>query len=233
MQRRRQKDIVTLTLMLAVLIISTAVFLPGCASGPADGDKNGVLRITLGVSESGGIDTGGYGYYAVLFNSRAEAIEVTNFETFTDFIRYDGLNFRWYHRQGNVPSPGYTWVDAGSMNSSSFIASDGNSIVIRIDLDDRTHFFNQYIESRRFTAHVVTTDQSNALLGRAVDTLGQGPSISGNSLYTVFFDSVTGLVSPAPPGYPGDPVGDYDVKPDLEYFPYESYDIERFSLELE
>ena len=217
-------------ILLAVLV---AVWVGGCASGPADESGGGTLRFTLQVAESGGIDISGHGYYAILLNSRSEAIEVTNFETFTDFIRYDGINFRWYHRQGNVPSPGYTWVDAGGLNSNSFISSDGNSLVVRMNLSDSSFIFNQYIESRRFTAHVVTTDRSNSLLGRAVDTLGQGPSISGNSLYTVFFDSVTGLLSPAPPGYPGDPVGDYDQKPDLENFPYPSYDIESFSLEIE
>ncbi|MFP4498983.1 MAG: hypothetical protein ACLFQV_12300, partial [Vulcanimicrobiota bacterium] len=137
------------------------------------------------------------------------------------------------HRQENVPSPGYTWVNAGNLNSDSFIASEGSSIVIRFDLSDTTHPFNQYIQSSRFTAHVVTTDNSNSLLGRGIDTLGQGPSFDNNSLYTLLFDRSTGAVAPVPAGYPSDPLEDWNAKEDLPNFPYQSYDIETFELELE
>jgi hypothetical protein len=169
----------------------------------------------------------------VLFNSRFEPVEVTNFETFTDFVRFDGMNFTWYHRQGNVPSPGYTWVEGGNVNAGSGISSDGKSIVMRMNIKDSNFVFNQYIEAQRFSVHAVTTDSSNSLLGRLIDTLGQGPSISGNSLHTIYFDRGTGIVSPTPPGYPGDPLRDYDVKGDLGDFPYDSYDIESFTVELE
>lgn len=204
----------------------------GCASGPKTASgANSVMLVTLRVSDSGMIDTSGKGYYAILFNGMSQSIEVTNFETFTDFIRYDGINYTWYHRQGNVPSPGYTWVDAGNMNADSVISSDGKSIVIRINFSDTTNLFNQYIQSNRFTTQVLTTDSNNNLLGRAIDTLGQGPSVDGNSLYTVFFDRTTGILNPQPPGYPSDPLQDYDQKPDLSGFPYDDYDISSFTLE--
>lgn len=216
-----------------LMILSIPTFLSSCASGAPSSSSGDVLRITLKISDAGEIDTGGNGYYAVLLNNEAEAIEVTNYESFTDFIRFDGSNFSWYHRQGNVPSPGYTWVNAGNMNSDGSISSDGKSLVIRIDLDDDTHPFNQYMESAIFTAHVITTDTDNSLLGRGIDTMGQGPSFDGNSEYTVTFNKNTGLVDPTPAGYPEDPLQDWDEKSDLPDFPYDSYDIERFSLELE
>lgn len=219
---------------LLILLLSMPILIIGCASGSPEEFNNSTLILTLTVDQRGEIDTWGRGYYAILFNGFSEEIEVTNYETFTDFIRYDGFNFTWYHRQGNVPSPGYTWVDAGNMNDDGLISSDGNSIIIRIDLNDRTSLLNQYIESRRFTIHAVTTDKSDNLLGRAIDTLGRGPSFGGNSLYTLFFDKSTGLLSPLPSGYPMDPVGDYSVKPQLgSDFPYENFDIESFTVELE
>lgn len=222
-----------------IILILTLCFLcyqvSGCASG-ADIKSNGksTLMIRLAVDPAGKIDDSGRGYYGILFNGFSEDIEVTNYETFTDFIRYDGFNFTWYHRQGNVPSPGYTWVNAGNLNADSQISGDGTALLIRISLEDTAHVFNQYLESNRFSVHVVTTDQNNSLLGRAIDTLGQGPSIDGNALYTVFFDKLNGIVNPEPPMYPSDPVGDYDVKSDLgDEFPYENFDLESFSVELQ
>lgn len=209
------------------------IMISGCASGPASGNVTKNIRFTIKVSDAGEIDTSGRGYYVLLLNSLSEPIEVTNFETFTDFVRYDGINFTWYHRQGNVPSPGYTWVNAGNINSSASIAGGGKSIVLRMNVQDSSFIFNQYMQSARFTCHVLTTDSSNSLIGRALDTLGQGPSISGNSLYTVGFDKNTGIMDPLPPGYPSDPIGDVDEKPDLEGFPYDSYDIDSFTVDFE
>lgn len=230
---KKRQHILWAFALIPVLLLLTFWF-PGCASGPSSSTSgSGVLRFTLEVSQDGQIDTSGRGYYAIMLNANSEAIEVTNFETFTDFIRFDGTNFQWFHRQGNVPSPGYTWVNGGSLNSESLIGSDGHSIIVRLNLGDSSSLFNQYIQSRRFTAHVLTTDSSNSLLGRSLDTLGQGPSISGNALYTVYFDRLTGIVNPVPPGYPGDPIGDYEEKPDLTNFPYASYDIESFQIEIE
>jgi hypothetical protein len=231
MNRKRKK---LCPAFLAAVIFLVLIFICGCASGPKAGSMgNAVMLVTLRVSDKGMIDMSGKGYYCILFNGLSQPIEVTNFETFTDFIRFDGANFTWYHRQGNVPSPGYTWVDAGNMNSDSAISSDGKSVLIRINFSDTTNLFNQYIQSSRFTTQVLTTDSNNSLLGRAVDTLGQGPSFDGNSQYTVFFDRTTGILNPQPPGYPSDPLQDYDQKPDLSDFPYDDYDISSFTLEFD
>lgn len=221
-------------LLLSILPLLVVFLYPGCASGPNEKSDKSTLSIRLSVSEKGGIDVDGNGYYAILFNGFSEEIEVTNYETFTDFIRFDGFNFTWYHRQGNVPSPGYTWVDAGNMNAESSISSGGNSIIVRIDLNDYTNLFNQYIESRRFTIHAVTTDQSSSLLGKTIDTLGPGPAIDGNSLYSIYFDKLTGVLDPQPPQYPSDPLGDYIQRQTAkESIPYDNFDIETFTVELE
>jgi len=217
-----------------IFALTISFYLSGCASGPAEKGNKTTLTFTVKVNERGEIDDGDHGYYAILLNGFSEDIEVTNYETFTDFIRYDGYNFTWYHRQGNVPSPGYTWVDAGNMNSEGLISGDGKSIVVRMDLNDSTNLFNQYIESKRFSVHLVTTDKDSSLLGSAIDTLGQGPSIDGNALYTIFFDRTTGILTPEPPSYPSDPLDDYSEKLELgDNFPYENFDIKSFTVELE
>lgn len=225
---------VAFTISCIILTFLITLSFAGCASGPTEKGNKTTLTFTIKVNERGEIDDGSNGYYAILLNGFSEDIEVTNYETFTDFIRYDGFNFTWYHRQGNVPSPGYTWVDAGNMNSEGLVSGDGKSIVVRMDLNDSTNLFNQYIESKRFSVHVVTTDRDSALLGRTIDTLGQGPAIDGNALYTVFFDRTTGILTPEPPSYPSDPLDDYSEKPGLgDDFPYKNFDIESFTVELE
>jgi hypothetical protein len=222
------------SLELVMIFIIVIFMFSSCASGgPSGSSSSKILRISLKVSDTGSIDTSTQGYYAILFNSLAQNIEVTNYETFTDYIRFDGYNYSWFHRQGNVPSPGYTWVEVGNLNASSTISSDGKTIIVRIDLSDPTNIFNQFIISSTFTSHVITTDRSNSLLGRVIDTMGQGPSLGGNTLYTLKFDKVTGLGTPPPPSYPNDPLGDWDVKPDLPSFPYVNYDIESFRIEFE
>jgi hypothetical protein len=227
------KKLTAVLLLLSIPLIS-AIFMPGCASGPANLGNSSTLTFSVAVNEQGELDTGKNGYYAILLNSYDEEIDVTNYETFTDFIRYDGFNFTWYHRQGNVPSPGYTFVNVGNLNSDTVISGDNTGFLLRINLKDQSHLFNQYIQSSRFTTHIVTTDRNNSLLGRTLDTLGQGPAIDGNTLYTVFFDIGSGVVQPIPPDYPTDPLDDYDEKSDLGAdFPYVNFDIDKFSVELE
>ena len=230
---RNNNRIKAFTLLFAFSFLIVFIY-SGCASGPDEKGNKSYLTLNLAVNERGEIDTEDNGYYAILFNSFAEEIEVTNYETFTDFIRFDGYNFTWYHRQGNVPSPGYTWIDAGNMNAESSISSGGSSILIKIDLNDSTNLFNQYIESKRFCVHAVTTDQDSSLLGQAIDTLGPGPAIDGNSLYSIYFDKLTGILDPEPPLYPSDPLDDYiERASNKDSFPYENFDIERFTVELE
>ena len=133
----------------AGLILAVNTGLTGCASGPGT-NQNGILRFTVKISDAGQIDTLSNGFYAILLNSFSEPIDVTNYETFTDFIRFDGVNFRWFHRQGNVPSPGYTWVDGGSMNTDAAITDDGKSIIISVDLGDRRIFSTNTFKAIHF-----------------------------------------------------------------------------------
>ena len=112
----------------------------GCASdtGPKfssipNSSGSPCLRFTLTVNPNGKIDTESNGFYAILLNSTGSAIEVTDSDTFTNFIRFDGINFDWYTRQANLPNAGFTFYQVGSLNPEGSISSDGRSINILLD----------------------------------------------------------------------------------------------------
>jgi len=192
------------------------------------------LIFSWSVNPSGHIDLEGKGYYSLLFNREARPIEVTNPETFTDFVRFDGSNFLWYHRQDNVPPPGYSWILAGNINRFCQLAADGRKIIVLFNLDDPSLFFNQYLSSPLFTAQVATSDiTKNAILGRALDTMGAGPDFLSNSLNTVLVSRIEGAVAPLPPFYPMDLLNDWAKKEDLaKDFPYKNFDLFQFEIEL-
>ena len=215
------KGSVTLRLLASLLALALAV---GCASDGGDGPNNSgddipsdpggssglrLLTFTLSVNPNGNIDTTGRGIYAILLNAQGTPIEATDIDTFTDFIRFDGQNFIWYHRIAEVPNPGFTFNQVGPLAGQAQISPDGKSIVITLDLGQSTSFINQFIPARTFTSHVVTTDSAGGqVLGRLLDTLGQGPNIDSNSLQTVTVRRGEGAVSPRPQSYPFDPLGD-------------------------
>ena len=71
-------------------------------------------------------------------------------------------------------------------------------------------------------------------MGRVLDTLGKGPSVDQNSLYTLYINKGSGVVNPQPPGYPGDPLEDYATHSDLPSdYPYSNFDITSFTVEVE
>lgn len=198
----------------------------GTGSGPR------LLNFTMTVNPNGSIETSGRGLYVILLNAQGTPIEATDIDTFTDFIRFDGQNFDWYHRLAEVPHPGFTFVQVGPLSGQARITPDGKSIQVVLDVGQSTSFLNQYIPSRVFTAHALTTDSaSGAFLGRLIDTLGQGPNIDSNSLQTIKVRRGEGATTPFPQSYPFDPIGDTVVHDDLGGdFPYANFDIVRFEV---
>ncbi|MBQ7567261.1 hypothetical protein IJT17_00470 [bacterium] len=215
--------------LASVMLGSIAI--TGCASdiGGAAADNPGgdhtYLHFKLSVNPNGVIDRSGSGYYVILLNSRGEEIEVTDIDTFTDFIKYDGVNFDWYTRQANQPNPGWTFAMAGSLNTEGSVASDGHSIEVAFNLSDSSSMLSQYVISNKFTAHAITTDTyQDAILGRVIDVMGD--SLDGNSLQTVLVSKLQGAIKPFPTYYPNDRLNDWITHGDLEAsFPYVNYDI--------
>lgn len=198
---------------------------------PSGGYSKGKLILRLSVNPNGRIDTSGRGIYAILFNSQGTPIEATDIDTFTDFIRFDGRSFDWYHRLAQVPNPGFTFTQVGPLAGIASVAPDGKTAEIVLDLTDPTNYLNQFIVSGTFTVHVVTTDNDGNYIGRLIDTLGQGPNIAANSTQTITVKKGLGALNPLPSSYPVDPLNDVVVHDDLgEAFPYANFDISRFEV---
>ncbi|MCD6309762.1 MAG: hypothetical protein J7M18_03545 [Candidatus Eremiobacteraeota bacterium] len=191
--------------------------------------------ITLGVNDRGHIDVDGKGHYVILFNRKSEPIEITNPDTFTDFIRFDGFNFEWYHRRDNIPPPGYTWISAGNLNRLGHISPDERRFTILLDLENPNMQFLRYITGTRFTVHAITCDAKGGnILGRVLDFVGIGPELDQNDLNTIQVDRAMGAIPPLPPFYPSDPLNDVTTHPDLpDTFPYENFDIRTFQVSIQ
>ena len=224
-----------LVLLLAVACASAGSEGPnGTTRGsqPGTGQGRNLLTFRLSVNPNGSIDRTGRGFYAVLINAQGTQIEATDLDTFTDFIRFDGQNFDWYHRLADVGNPGFTFVQVGNLSGQARVTPDGKTIEMVVDTSQSTNFINQFVPSNRFTAHAITTDSTGgAFLGRVLDTLGQGPNLDSNSLQTLAIQKGTGALNPFPPAYPNDPNGDFITKSDLSgSFPYVNFDIVRFEV---
>lgn len=231
---------------LSALFLTLTLLLLACASDGGEGENRQagdgppglpdsgkrLLVFTLSINPNGLVDRTGRGIYAVLLNAQGTPIEATDIDTFTDFIRFDGQNFDWYHRLAEVPNPGFTFVQVGSLSGQAQVTPDGKTIEITLDIGQSTSFLNQFIPGNRFTSHVVTTDSAGGqILGRLLDTLGQGPNIDANSLQTVTVRRGEGAASPIPQSYPFDPLGDVVTHNNLGAdFPYVNFDIVRFEV---
>ncbi|MHB2017247.1 MAG: hypothetical protein ACYCW6_09905 [Candidatus Xenobia bacterium] len=210
----------------------------GCAAGPSVGSTGGslsgtnLMTFTLSVNPSGVIDTAGNGYYCILFNTNGDPIEVTDLDTFTDMVRFDGFNFSWYHRQELVPAPGFLLNFIANVNDNGRLLSDGSTLQLTFNAGDQTSPFNQFLVGTRFTCHVCTTDATGgAVRGRVLDCLGPGPSLDNNSAFTVTADKILGPISPLPVGFPNDELNDFIIEPDLPPdFPYLNFDINTFDV---
>ena len=191
-----------------------------------------LLAFTLQINPNGVIDTSGRGYYLFLINSNGQQIEVTDLDTFTDFVRFDGRSFDWFHRQAQLPRPGFQFFQAANLNVAGRIGSDRRSIEVVFDLGESTNVLNQFVTSPNFTVHVLTCDNyRSSIIGRPLDTLGQGPDFQKNSLQTLRVRAGQGAVGPFPQAYPMDPLNDWLVQPELPNdFPYANFDIARFEV---
>ena len=101
---------------------------------------------------------------------------------------------------------------------------------INFRVGDSTNALNQFVPGAQFTCDAMTTDR-NGILGRVIDTMGPGPSLSNDTLYTVYANKQVGAVHPLPPSYPEDPLNDWITQPDLSStFPYVNYDLQSFTV---
>ena len=191
-----------------------------------------LLAFTLQVNPNGVIDTSGRGYYIFLINAFGQQIEVTDLDSFTDFVRFDGRNFDWFHRQASLPRPGFQFFQAANINVSGRIGSDRRTLEVIFDLGESTNVLNQFVTQPNFAVHVLTCDNyRGAIIGRPIDTLGQGPDFQKNSLQTLRVRSGEGATVPLPQSYPLDALGDFLVHPELPVdFPYNNFDIARFEV---
>ena len=238
-----------LSVLTITLILLSSLLAGGCASAGDEGVNreatdplgNGgnfnstnrrLLEFNVAVNPNGQVDRTGRGIYAILLNAQGTQIEVTDLDTFTDFIRFDGNNFDWYHRLAEVPNPGFTFAQVGPLSGQSRVSPDGKSFQIILDIGESTSFINQFIPSDVFTAHVITTDtQGGAFLGRLIDTLGQGPNIDSNSLQTLTIRRGEGATQPLPQSYPFDPLNDVVLHSNLGAdYPCANFDIVRFEV---
>ena len=190
------------------------------------------LAFTLHVNPNGQIDTTGRGFYVFLINAFNQQIEVTDLDSFSDFVRFDGRNFDWYHRQARLPRPGFQFFQAANLNVAGRIGTDYRSIEIIFDLGESTNVINQFVTVPNFTCHVVTCDNyQGSVIGRPLDTLGQGPDFQKNSLQTLRVRKGEGATVPLPQAYPVDPLDDFITQPELQPdFPYANFDIARFEV---
>lgn len=186
------------------------------------------------INPNGIIDTSGRGYYIILLNSFNQPIECTDLDTFSDFIRFDGVTWNWFHRQAQAPRPGFQFFTAANLNLAGRIQPDLRSIEVILDLGDQTNVLNQFILGNNFTLHALTCDNfRQGLIGRPLDTLGQGPDLAKNTLQTVRVSKTQGIIPPFPQFYPSDPLNDWKVHSDLASdFQYPNFDISRLEVNL-
>jgi hypothetical protein len=224
-----------LPLALAALIVVVSCLRPSQAKPlivPGSPYYHRFLTFSMSINPNGVIDTTGRGYYVFLINTFGTPIEVTDLDTFSDFVRFDGRSWDWFHRSAQLPRPGFQFFQAANLNVFGRIGNDGRSIEVVFDLGDSTNVMNQYITNQNFTVQAMTCDNyKNSILGRPIDVLGQGPDIGKNSLQTLQVRKNEGATVPLPQSYPSDPLGDFlthtDLPPD---FPYANFDITRFEV---
>lgn len=221
-----------------------ALFLYGCASGPSGSTSSTpisggtataspsptLLQFAVTINDQGSFDAVN-GFYAIILNAFDTPIDVTNNDKFTDFMLWDGTYLVWYHRQA-LSNNLYNFVATTTLNPYLSFSEDRHTMYVTLNPADTTTPLNQFISSSQFTANCATTDRSG-ILGRIIDTMGPGPSLDNDALYTYTVDKTLGLVSPAPPEYPNDALSDWITQPDLDpSFPYVNFDIKRFEVTL-
>lgn len=229
--------------------MTLAFFISGCASGPSGASSvsaapvttstgtataspsPALLQFAVSINDQGSFDAVN-GFYAIMLNAFDTPIDVTNNDKFTDFMLWDGTYLVWYHRQSNPSNNLFTFVATTTLNPYLSFSEDRRTMFITLNPADTTTPLNQFIGSSAFTANCATTDRSG-ILGRIIDTMGPGPSLDNDALYTYNIDKTLGLVPPAPPEYPNDALNDWITQPDLDpSFPYVNFDIKSFTVTL-
>jgi hypothetical protein len=195
---------------------------PSTPQGPT------LIQFALTINDQGTFDATN-GLYAIMLNSFNLPIEVSNNDKFTDFIVWDGTYLLWYHRQALPSNNLFTFVATATLNQNLSFTADRRTMNITFSTTDRTNTFNQFITTSAFTAAAATTDR-NGILGRILDTMGPGPSLDNDALYTYFIDKTLGVTNPAPPEYPTDALNDWTTHSLGDNFPYVNFDIERFEI---
>jgi hypothetical protein len=186
--------------------------------------------LNFAITVNGEIDRDANGLYFLIFNyNPTQYINVTDNRTFTDFISYNGISAVWYHRRTDpINTNLFVWEQAGTVNNNLYISSDRKKLIFMFNIDDTSNFLTQYLVSPMFNAHCVTTDTTSCL---KFDTIGKGPDINNNSIYTLRVNKYAGAVPPFTEYYPIDPEGDtvkFEQMPDD--FPYENFDIVNFEV---
>lgn len=186
------------------------------------------VQFALTINPAGSFDSVN-GFYNICFNSFDTAIDVSNTETFTDFIQYDGTNLIWYNRKTLGDGTIFQFFPVAQINQDLSFSEDRRTMIVTFDRREITNPFNQFIATNLFTANALTTDRQG-VLGAVIDTMGQGPDLVHDTLFTYFCDKTRGVINPVPPNFPDDPLNDTIVQGQGGNFPFVNFDISRFEV---
>lgn len=200
---------------------------PTPTPSPAKGGPT-LIQFALTVNPAGVIDSTN-GFYNIVINSADTPIDPTNKETFTDFIQYDGTNTIWWNRE-TIPGStiDFTFFPVAIINQDFSISDDGHTMFVTMKITDSTSPLNMFVNTNQFTADALTTDRQG-LLGHVIDIMG--PGLSDPPLYSYFCDKTLGVINPAPPNFPDDPLNDTQtINGQPDNFPYQNFDIASFTV---
>lgn len=196
---------------------------PGASPSPSAAPGAPTL-FQFALTVKGTIDPSFGGEYAIMMNSQDTAIDVTNNETFDNFMAWDGTHFVWYTRQTNADEE-FDFLPVATIDQNFSTSDDGHTMYATFSLvSDPTNPFATMLENQ-FTANAATANKGT-YLGPIIDTLG--PSIDENIEFTVFCAKQVGLVTPAPSGYPNN--GGDDLTNVPSGAPPDDYQITSFSV---
>jgi len=194
------------------------------------------LSFYVYINDSAILDSGQNGAYIIFLNSFNNDINIQSPDTYTDYIKYDGTNFSWYHREETQPGQ-WEFNFKGTINDSAYIYDNKRGFRIRFDVNDTSNMLNQWITNNAFTMHIATIDSNDP--ARPIDTIGTGPAaIINNTINTIYVSKTLGDAVKPPsqlPGeYPNDPVGLADLATEGRNYPSDypilNFDIKTFQI---
>lgn len=202
---------------------------PGASPNPSPSSPH-LIQFALSLNDQGKFDDSGAGFYVIAMNAFDEAVDVSNYDKFTDFMKYDGTYLVWYHRQTLPNNNLFNYQPVGTLNQFLSFSDDRRTMFVTFGITDPTNIFNQFLVPSAFTVAAMTTDNTGTL-GRVLDTMGPGPNLNNDTLYSYFVDKTLGVTRPVPPNYPDDPLNDWISQPDLgPNYPYTNFDIKSFQV---